>query len=111
MAPKGPKSEAGRLTLTSVAGNKLRLTMAGDGKGSRNLEFQVDETGALHPASMRELATPPSRQTRPQREPTVGCRTGALASALCSNANRCAPWRHRTPRFQFNSAFLEPAVP
>jgi hypothetical protein len=60
MAPKGPKSEAGRLTLTSVAGNKLQLTMAGDGKGSRNLEFQVDETGALHPASMREPATQPS---------------------------------------------------
>jgi hypothetical protein len=59
-APKGPESEAGRLTLTSVAGNKIQLTMAGNGTGSPSLEFQVDETGALHPASTLEPAAPPS---------------------------------------------------
>jgi hypothetical protein len=53
--PKGTESEAARLTLTTVAGNDIQVTIAVDGKGSRSLHFSVDETGALQPISIPEL--------------------------------------------------------
>jgi hypothetical protein len=49
--PKESKSQAGTLTLTAVAGNEIKAAITIDGKATRNLDFHVDETGVLRPAS------------------------------------------------------------
>lgn len=54
MAPKKKKrtkSEAATLTITTVSAKDVQVTIAVEGKGTRSLNFQVDETGALQPAS------------------------------------------------------------
>jgi hypothetical protein len=52
--------------------------MAGDGKGSRSLKFQGDETGALRPASMLE--------------PAEASRVGHRGCRLVIQSDRFIPW-------------------
>ena len=60
--PKGSKSGAATLTIKTITENEVEVTIAVDGEGSRSLEFHVDETGTLQPASAPEPAGSSSRK-------------------------------------------------
>jgi hypothetical protein len=66
--PKGIRRFTATLKLTSVTAREIRATIVINGEESRSLDFYVDETGELRPASVPELATEPRNKRRSRQQ-------------------------------------------
>jgi hypothetical protein len=64
ITPKGTRNSVGTLTLRNAVDNQIHVTVAFDGKGTRDFDFSVDGTGALQFAVSLEQALSLSKKSR-----------------------------------------------
>jgi hypothetical protein len=73
--PKGSRRFRAALTLTSITAQKIRASIAIDGKETHRVDFYLDDTGMLQPVSMPE---PEVKSTNPRRNSPQNERAAAV---------------------------------
>lgn len=80
--PKKSTTEDGTMTVTRVAGNEVRVTIAIDDKAPRSFDFHLDSTGELLSASKRSTDLRASTKPRSKGQSTPGLDEQALILRL-----------------------------